>query len=206
MKLRFTRKHRFVDIGLAVILMAATVVETVFEQLEVTEEKAKTMMVESFGRGIIFGNSDVVKKARALPVDMRVEATRQLIKFAKDYTKTDDFKKKYTKFRNEELGYRQKKGIGNPFKMVDKAIDKQLNKGDDEKRMPSDPSELIKKRLQEFLDVSANVNFDAKLIGYSFADPVYESKSQQWKACYRAGREVIAAAREEAQIWLKELE
>ena len=85
-------------------------------------------------------------------------------------------------------------------------VQQQLNKGDDEKKMPSDPNELIKKRLQEFLSVSATVNFDAKLIGTTFADPAYESKSQQWKACYRAGREVIAAAREEAQTWLKELE
>jgi hypothetical protein len=206
MKLRFTKRHRVAAIGLAVILMAATVVETVFEQLEVNEEKAKTMMVESFGRGILIGNSDVVKKARAFPVDMQVEATRELIKFAKEYSKTDDFKKRYAKFRNEELGYRQKKGIANPFKMVDKAIDKQLNRVDDEKKMPSDPEELIKKRLHEFLDVSATVNFDAKVAGYSFADPIYESKSPQWKACYRAGREVIAAAREEAQIWLKELQ
>lgn len=206
MKLRFTRKHKLAAIALSVILMAATVVETVFEQLEVTEEKAKTMMVESFGRGLLSGNSDVVKKARSFPVEIRVEATKQLIRYAKEYTKTDEFKKKYAKFRDQELGYRQKKGIGNPFKMVDKAIDKQLNKGDDEKKMPSDPAELIKKRLQEFLDVSANVNFDAKLTGTTFSDPQYESKSSQWKACYRAGKEVIGAAREEAKIWLKELE
>ena len=113
---------------------------------------------------------------------------------------------KYKTWRNEELGYKEKKKIGNPFKLVDKAIDKQLNRGDDEKRMPADPEELIRKRLQEFLDISATVDFDAELNGYSFADKRYEAKGNQWKMCYRAGREVIAAAREEAKKWLAELE
>ena len=92
------------------------------------------------------------------------------------------------------------------MKALDNAIDKQLNKGDDEKRYPSDAKELIKQRLNEFLDVSATVDFDAQLNGRMFANPTYEARSQQWKMCYRAGKQVVAAAREEAQAWLKELQ
>ncbi len=39
-----------------------------------------------------------------------------------------------------------------------------------------------------------------------FANPDYEAKDGQWKMCFRAGRGVVEAAREEAQAWLKELE
>ena len=192
--------------AIALILTAATTIESIFSELEISEEKANQFTLESFGRGLVYGGSGITAKAKALPVEMQVAGTRELIQYAKKYVQTEEFKRKYKTWRNEELGYKEKKKIGNPFKMVDKAIDKQLNRGDDEKRMPADPDELIRKRLQEFLDISATVDFDAELNGYSFADKRYESKSNQWKMCYRAGREVITAAREEAKKWLAELE
>ena len=90
--------------------------------------------------------------------------------------------------------------------MLDKAIDKQLNKGDDDKKMPADPNELIKKRLEKFMEISATVDFDATLNDLrQFNNPEYEKKSDQWKMCYRAGKAVITAAREEVAAWLKEL-
>ena len=92
------------------------------------------------------------------------------------------------------------------MKMIDNAIDKQINKADDEKRFPADANVLIKQRLKEFLDVSATVDFDARLNGSMFANPEYEAKSGQWKMCFRAGKAVVEAAREEAKAWLKELE
>ena len=91
-------------------------------------------------------------------------------------------------------------------KLAENAIDKQLNKSEDEKKIPADPQEMIKKRLQEFLALSATVDFEARLNGTVFANPEYESKSDQWKMCYRAGKPVIDAAREEAEAWLKELQ
>jgi hypothetical protein len=36
-----------------------------------------------------------------------------------------------------------------------------------------------------------------------FADPRYEEKSPEGKLYYRAGRDVVAAAREVSQAWLK---
>lgn len=200
------KKFYFPLICVVLAVMAFTSVRSVFDDLEINEDKANKMTIESFGRGLVFSSGDVVRKARSLPVEMQVQGTRELIRYAKKYVQTEDFKKKYSKWRNEELGYKPKKGIGNPLKMLDNVVDKQLNKGDDESRMPSDPNELVRKRLQEFLKVSETVDFDAELQGTSFAKPSYEAKSQQWKACFRAGKEVVAAAREEAQAWLKELE
>jgi hypothetical protein len=199
------RKYFFITLGLSVLLMAATVV-SIFEELEISEGDAKSLIIQSFGRGHIFGGS-AVSKAKNLPVEVRVEGTRQLIRFAKEYTKTEDFKRKYTKWRKEELGYKQKKfGLPNLNKMIDNAVDKQMNKEDDEKRVPSDPNECIKKRLEQFLEVSATVDFDAELNGSQFVKKKYENQSDQWKLCYRAGREVVEVAREEAEKWLKELE
>lgn len=191
---------------LAIALMAATVTN-IFENLSVSEDDAKENIIASFGGGFISTSYEVLKKAKGLPVEMKVAGTRQLIRFAKEYSQSGEFQKKYTKWRNERLGYKKKKlGIPNPMKMIDNAIDKQLNKADDEKRFPSDANELIKQRLKEFLDIAGTVDFDAQLNGSMFANPEYEAKSGQWKMCFRAGKAVVEAAREEANAWLKELE
>ena len=79
-----------------------------------------------------------------------------------------------------------------------------------EKDYPGDPRVLIARRLREFLDVSGDVNFEAKLAPnddrHRFAEPQYEQKSSAWKLCYRAGREAVGAARTFATAWLGELE
>lgn len=191
---------------LAVILMAATV-KTVFDDLELTEDKAKEYIVSSLGGGGLSSSYEVLKLAKAMPTDVKVASTRQLIQFAKEYTKSSDFQKKYTKWRNDRLGYRSRKiGLPSLSKALDNAVDKQLNKADDEKKYPADAKDLIKKRLEKFLAISATVDFDAQLNGRMFANPEYESKPGEWKALFRAGKEVVTAAREEAQTWLKELE
>jgi hypothetical protein len=80
-----------------------------------------------------------------------------------------------------------------------------------EKKFPADSKKLIAARLGQFLEVSKDVNFDAKLVsnGYGkmkFADPRLEAKSYEWKLCYRAGKEPVQAARAFAQEWLGQLE
>lgn len=78
-----------------------------------------------------------------------------------------------------------------------------------EKRFPADPRALVARRLQEFLGLSKDVDFGAKLVPAGskqrFADPRYEEKPEEWKLCYRAGREAVAAARESAEAWLATL-
>jgi hypothetical protein len=74
---------------------------------------------------------------------------------------------------------------------------------------PDDPRPVIIRRLREFLQLSADVDFTARLKtqdGRSvFENPAYQAKSSQWKMCYRAGREATAAARAAVQAWLTEL-
>jgi hypothetical protein len=78
-----------------------------------------------------------------------------------------------------------------------------------EKRFPTDPRALVARRLQEFLTVSQDVDFAAKLVPagsrMKFAEPKYENQRAEWKLCYRAGKEATAAARTAAQAWLAAL-
>jgi hypothetical protein len=79
-----------------------------------------------------------------------------------------------------------------------------------ETRYPDNPRTLIIRRIKQFLSTSSSVDFDAKLIEGGgrkrFVNPDYEAKPAEWKFCYRAGRESLAAARQFATAWLKELE
>ena len=80
-----------------------------------------------------------------------------------------------------------------------------------EKKYPPDPRVLIAARLHEFLALSQDVAFDAKLVPggggkMRFADPQYEAKSGEWKLCYRAGRDAVQAARAFATQWLRQIE
>lgn len=78
-----------------------------------------------------------------------------------------------------------------------------------EKKYPKDIRQFIKIRLQEFLAISADVDFNAELVQDGklkrFAKREYENKSMNWKYCFRAGKETVEAARQFAQQWLKEL-
>lgn len=78
------------------------------------------------------------------------------------------------------------------------------------KLYPEDPSPIIKARLNEYLQILATVDFNAKLTGSTrnnqkFANPAYENQTLKWKAIYRAGKDVNDVASAFAREWLKEL-
>lgn len=74
---------------------------------------------------------------------------------------------------------------------------------------PADPLVLVARRLRDFLELSATVDFNAKLEGSGtdrrFVNEDYQSKPSDWKMCFRAGPDAVAAARRDAAAWLKEL-
>lgn len=78
-----------------------------------------------------------------------------------------------------------------------------------EKDYPANPRDLIRSRLKAFLALTADIDFNAQLVGNGrikkFANPALEAKSGTWKKCFRSGRETITAARAYAQQWLREL-
>ena len=73
----------------------------------------------------------------------------------------------------------------------------------------NDVNLMIKTRLEDFLKLTSDIDFNAKLVQagkmMKFENPAYESKNNMWKACYRCGPETIRQARIKAEEWLKEL-
>ncbi|ULQ56063.1 hypothetical protein KJS94_15550 [Flavihumibacter rivuli] len=201
-------KKLFLWVALPLVLMSATATYAILEQLEVTEKDASSMMVRSLGMGYPAIDRAIINKARSLSTDLKVTGTRQLIQFAKDYSQTEAFRKDYKQWRSEYLnGGKKKFRLRNPMDVLNSAIDKQVDKvvGGEDNSIPEDPKQMVKKRLEKFMEVSATVDFDAALNGSRFADPRYEAKPKEWKMCFRAGKEVVAAAREEVAKWLQEL-
>jgi hypothetical protein len=78
-----------------------------------------------------------------------------------------------------------------------------------EEKFPAEPRVLIKKRINDFLAASADVDFSAKLLPRGdkmvFFNDEYEKKTPEWKICFRAGKEATDAARTFAKTWLGEL-
>ena len=69
--------------------------------------------------------------------------------------------------------------------------------------------QVVADRLRQFLDLSADVDFNARMVTRKgqtcFADARLESRPPEWKLCYRAGPQTLAAARAFAGDWLKTL-
>jgi hypothetical protein len=78
-----------------------------------------------------------------------------------------------------------------------------------ETRYPANQLLFIKVRLQQFLDETGNIDFNAALLDKNgkkyFVNPAYEHKGNRWKLAFRAGREVIEPTREFVRSWLAEI-
>ena len=81
-----------------------------------------------------------------------------------------------------------------------------------EQKYPDDPQLPNKRRLQEILNITADVDYTAELKETEwngkkrkvFVNPAYEKKSKEWKLAFRAGKPVTDAVRTAAEKWLKE--
>lgn len=78
-----------------------------------------------------------------------------------------------------------------------------------EKEYPADYKLMIKARLETFLQLTADVDYNAALKEEyrkkKFVNPAYEKKPAEWKMAYRAGKPAVDAARSFAKTWLTEL-
>jgi hypothetical protein len=78
-----------------------------------------------------------------------------------------------------------------------------------QKDYPADHKMMIKTRLETFLQITADVDYNASLKEVyrqkKFVNPAYENKPDEWKMAYRAGRPAVDAARNFAKAWLTEL-
>lgn len=78
-----------------------------------------------------------------------------------------------------------------------------------EQEYPANHMLYVKKRLQNFLAETADIDFDAQTVEKNgkkyFVNRAYESKGSHWKMAYRAGKDVVTATREFVESWLKEV-
>lgn len=78
-----------------------------------------------------------------------------------------------------------------------------------EETYPSNVNLFVKKRLQEFLDITKDVDFAAKLKEANgkkyFVDAAYEQKDSRWKMAFRAGKDVVETSRTFVQQWINEI-
>lgn len=77
------------------------------------------------------------------------------------------------------------------------------------KDYPEDVQQYLKLKLKEFLELTNDIDFNAKLIQHKgkwkFENPEYEAKDYNWKKCFRAGKETIETARIFAKKWILEI-
>jgi hypothetical protein len=76
-------------------------------------------------------------------------------------------------------------------------------------KYPQNQLLFVRKRLQEFLNATTDIDFSAELIEKKgkkiFVKPEYEHKDSQWKMAFRAGKEVVDPARDFVQKWIDEI-
>lgn len=74
---------------------------------------------------------------------------------------------------------------------------------------PDNPMLFVKQKLEEFLALTADVDFNAATVERNgktyFTNQQYERKDYRWKMAFRAGSDVTTTARIFAQQWLKEI-
>ena len=78
-----------------------------------------------------------------------------------------------------------------------------------EVKYPAGHLQFVKSRLQQLLDATADVDFNAQLVEKNgrkyFVNGDYERKSNNWKYAFRAGKEVTQTVRHFAEQWMKDI-
>jgi hypothetical protein len=78
-----------------------------------------------------------------------------------------------------------------------------------ETEYPADCKQFVRGRLQHYLDVAGTVDFSAALVEKGgkkrFVNPAYQSKNDEWKMIYRAGKDVYEQTKAFIGQWMKEM-
>ena len=79
-----------------------------------------------------------------------------------------------------------------------------------ESSYPAGVNDFVAIKLQKMLDATKDIDYNAELVEKwgkkRFVNPVYESKNQEWKQGFRAGKEVTEMSRSFVQKWLNDLQ
>ena len=165
-----------------------------FQKLQ-TPEEMRAEAVANHKKGIA-QIEETIKKSDAAnkPIFEKV-----LISAKEDLKKAEDPNSKHNAAyaKNYEQGVKQNQ----------ENYDRQIV--DWEAKYPSNHLLYVKKRLQEFLTETADIDFDAELVTKNgkkyFVNRAYESKGNRWKMAFRAGKDVITTAITLAERWMSEI-
>lgn len=165
-----------------------------FQKMQ-TPEEMRAEAVANHKKGIA-QMEETIKKADAAnkPIFEKV-----LISAKEELKKAEDPNSKHNAAyaKNYEQGVKQNQ----------QNYDRQI--ADWEAKYPSNHLLYVKKRLQEFLNETADIDFEAELITKNgkkyFVNRAYESKGNRWKMAFRAGKDVITTARTFAEKWMNEI-
>lgn len=267
-------------VGGAAICTAALAAQDTLTTLGVRPNEAKVTLFEVLSTGRLYQEAAKTAFLKAATAEVRVAMINGALTWAKEYTESPEFEKRYATTRRdaeprlpgrrtwsaeEEISRRQafleqriateKKRLDEPPSPRQTPEQQQARRKSTEERIknmetdrtryidavaraemrrpfeaeekdvkqaharweedyPADVRVAIAKRLRQFLALSATVDFGAKLVPCKnswqhhscFADPTYEKKPEEWKRCYRAGKQPVEAARAFATNWLSALE
>ena len=171
------------------------------EQHKPTENIAKrpeVMKAENIAQAkkFVADMEATVKKADA---SMKAIFEKSLVEAKKNLAKAEDRNNKH------DLGYAKNyDSLGKSFKEI---YAKHL--ADWERKYPTNHLLYVKVRLQDFLEVTKDIDFAAELITKNgkkiFVNPAYERMDSRRKMAFRAGKEVVEPAREFVQKWIDEI-
>jgi hypothetical protein len=180
-----------------------SVYENIFEQLGLQAEEATSYIHAN----IIDGSASfpTTRVMAALALDKREEAVKAIGQYVKDYVQSPAFAVQYKTAREDQKPQKPEGLYQNQENMAIYRED--LKRWEAE--YPSNIKALLKQRLTQFLQQTASIDYNAKLVPFGrkmiFADPELEAKDPFWKACFRSGKRTVDAARAFAQQWLAEL-
>jgi hypothetical protein len=175
----------------------------IFTQLGLETEEAESYILSNLlGGSTSFPTSKVMV---SLALNKRAEAVKEIGNYIKAYVQTPAFAKEYATTRADQKPEAPTGLYKNEENMA--AYKNDLRRWEAE--YPGNFNELLKRKLKEFLQLTSDINYEAKLTPrwgkMVFADPALEVKDPFWKACFRSGKTTVDAARAYAQQWLVEL-
>lgn len=165
------------------------------EPVEVTKKKHR--------EELIAGIKNTEETMKALPADQRTYLGEALKVYRTQLKELDDPNNSY-------YGPETQKMMAEGYKMQLEQYKETLARWEEE-YPEKNPEMLVKRWIVEFLTISADIDFNAKLKdnGYGkmiFVNPEYESRPSLWKLFFRSGKETTEAARAFALRWLSEIE
>jgi hypothetical protein len=193
----------FSSIGVSVAGAGDVLQQLGYRKDEAVRDAVFSVAVGQFGLG-----DGPKRKLRAASAEERAAMVEQGLIWLKAFTATPAFEQAYQAHRNdykpEEPGT---EGSAEDVRSARQYYNEQVAEW--KENYPATGREMVRRRLREFLQESANVDFEAKLVRRGnkmrFVNEDYEGQSGEWKFCYRAGKLPVEKARAFSKAWLAEL-